>query len=365
MFTVHHEPNFSRFRDTLLLRQAWRRPPQFDFHIADNHKVEVLGREPENADDQVEFFRRAGYDYVHAPLFVPALELRAHQEAQRGAAGVQSHGGPGIIRDATHYRGQAWSWQRLSNGDVGDVQEALDNFEQLAAALPDSMKLILHVMDVFTFAWEMIGFDEFCFASFDDPEWVHEVMDSLAAAVEILAEAAIARAGDRIGAVLYSDDIAYTEGLMLSPDFFREHLFPIVARLVQRGQAIDAPLIYHSDGRLYDVLNDLISVGVKGIQPLEPKSMEPLEIKRRWPGQVCLLGHIDLDLMARGTPGEVEAYVRHDIERLNADGGYIVGVSNTVPDYVRTDNYLRMIETIHRYPDEPIPMPVPAKGASA
>ena len=49
--------------------------------------------------------------------------------------------------------------------------------------------------------------------------------------------------------------------------------------------------------------------------------MDPLEIKRRWPGKFCLLGNIDLDLMCRGTGEQVERHVREKIERLNAGGG--------------------------------------------
>ena len=109
------------------------------------------------------------------------------------------------------------------------------------------------------------------------------------------------------------------------------------------------PFLYHTDGRLYDVLDDLARVGVNAIQPLEPKAMDPLEIKRRWPGKFCLCGNIDLDLMARGTPDEVERHVRAKIERLNVGGGYMPGVSNTVPDYVKFENYARMIETVFSY----------------
>jgi len=57
--------------------------------------------------------------------------------------------------------------------------------------------------------------------------------------------------------------------------------------------------------------------------------------------------------MARGEPDDVEAHVRAKIDRLNQGGGYMPGVSNTVPDYVRFENYQRMIETVMSYPDEP------------
>ena len=66
------------------------------------------------------------------------------------------------------------------------------------------------------------------------------------------------------------------------------------------------------------------------------------------------MGNIDLDLMARGSQAAVTAHVRDRIDTLNVRGGYMPGVSNTVPPYVRFENYVRMIETVHGYPDEQI-----------
>jgi uroporphyrinogen decarboxylase len=197
---------------------------------------------------------------------------------------------------------------------------------------------------------------------FERPEYIAEVTDSLADAQFHAYREAIERVGDKIGAMFFSDDIAHGAGPFMSPDFYRERLFPALRRYAQMGEAIGAPLIFHSDGRLYPVMDDLIDAGVRAVQPLEPNAMDPLEIKRRWPGRLCLMGNVDLDLMSRGTPEEVEAHVRDRIDRLNVGGGYMPGVSNTVPDYVKLENYIRMIETINSYPMEPVEA-APTDGA--
>lgn len=354
---IDHQPDFARFLDTLLLKRAWERPPQFDFHIDRKHRDAILGRPCTSPEDEAELFRLCGYDYVQARLYAPMVELYEHQDRQRQAAGgADTHSGAGVMPDHQTYRSKRWSWHDLAEGKLDAISDDLDFIERLAAAAPPRAKLLLHTADIYTFAWEMIGFDAFCFASIEQPQWIRDVMGSIAAAVHHAVDAILSRVGDRIGAILYSDDIAYTESLMLSPEFFREHLFPHIATLIQRARPLGIPLIYHSDGRLYDVFDDLASIGVAGIQPLEPKSMDPLEIQQRWPRRFCLLGNIDLDLMARGTPDQVEAATRDRIETLNTQGGYMPGISNTVPDYVRLENYCRMIETIKSYPDREIPI---------
>lgn len=352
---IDTQPSFAKFRATLLGEAAWRRPPQFDFHVAIEHKQRWLGRPIETPADNVAFWAAAGYDYVQAPINTPVPELHEAMRAERERAGSASAGGQRkVIESLAHYRSRRWAWQDVAEGDVSILANAFQSAEQHADALPADMKLLLHIADIYTFAWEMIGFDDLCLASIEQPDFIEAVMGDLGAAVERIIQTAVDRLGDAIGAVLYSDDIAYTEGLMLSPDFFAAHLFPWIERIVGVAATIDAPLIYHSDGKLYDVFDDLAAIGVRGIQPLEPKSMDPLEIKRRWPETFCLIGNIDLDLMARGEPEQVEQHVRDKIDRLNSEGRYIVGVSNTVPDYVKFENYQRMIETVRAYPNESI-----------
>jgi uroporphyrinogen decarboxylase len=344
------KPDFARFKDVLLLKRVCKRPPLFDFHVAVQHKQAILGRPIQTAADDVAFWEQAGYDYVHAPIYLPVPELRQAMEAEKLSSGSSTTGScRQIISDLGAYRSRMWAWQQLAEGDRSLVQENLDYLKRQAEALPDGMKLIFHVADIFTYAWEMIGFNNLCYASLDDPEFVGCVINDLGMACRQLVEISLEALGDAVGSILYSDDIAYTEGLMLGPDFFREHLFGHIAAIVELGRRIDVPLIYHSDGKLYDVFDDLARIGVRGIQPLEPKSMDPLKIKTDWPGRFCLIGNIDLDLMATGSPEDVAAHVREKIDRLNQGGGYIVGVSNTVPHYVRLENYLTMIQTVYGY----------------
>jgi uroporphyrinogen decarboxylase len=349
---IQPRPNFQKFLDTLLLRKAWKRPPLFDFGVGENHAASFLGCYPLTGADWAEVYRLAGYDYVPLSICPPHPELDEKQQKEKSTGAVSYGSANVVIPSLEHFRSHRWTWQSVAEGDFSLLKANFTRLQEAAASLKPGMKIIIHAADIFTDAWMMLGFENFCVFSIEQPEFVLAVMDSIGAAQLRALQGGIDLVGDSVGAILFSDDIAYSEGLMLQPKFFIDHLFPYIHQIARMGQKIDAPLIYHSDGRLYKVFDALHEAGVRGIQPLEPKSMDPLEIKRRWPGKFCLIGNIDLDLMARGSADEVEAYVRDKIDRLNVDGGYIVGVSNTVPDYVKTENYIRMIETVYSYPDE-------------
>lgn len=345
---IDPRPDFARFRDTLTLKRACKRPPLFDFIIHPKHLGEVIGRPVANGADVVEAYYLAGYDYVQAASYAPRDELLARNRASQ----LATHSTDArLITSLAQFRSQRWSWQAMAEGDLSVHAPVFDRLEEICAALKPGMKVLAHTADVFTFAWEYTGFTEFCLAVYEEPELIRELMASLFAAQYNGFAEFLRRAGDRLGAVIYSDDIAYTEGLMLSPDFFRAHLFPYIGRFAELARNYGAPFIYHSDGKLYQVFDDLAALGVNAIQPLEPKSMDPLEIKRRWPGKFCLLGNIDLDLMSRGSLSDVERHVRNRVDTLNVGGGYMPGVSNTVPDYVNHANWIRMIETVYSYGD--------------
>ena len=78
------------------------------------------------------------------------------------------------------------------------------------------------------------------------------------------------------------------------------------------------PFIFHSDGKVWEVIPDLIALGVNALHPIEPKAMDINEVKARFGGKLALIGNIDMDILARGTPAAVKAQVRQRIQGLGA-----------------------------------------------
>ena len=113
--------------------------------------------------------------------------------------------------------------------------------------------------------------------------------------------------------------------------------------------------IFHSDGRLYPVLEDILACGFDALHPVEPKAMEIVDLKKRVAGRACLIGNIDLGYtLTRGTPQEVDEEVRTRIRTLGPGGGYCVGSSNSITSYVPLANYNALREAAFRYGRYPI-----------
>ncbi len=199
-----------------------------------------------------------------------------------------------------------------------------------------------------------MGFETLSWKMVDEPELVEAVMNKTGQVIydifEVIAEQ------ENIGALWISDDIAYTEGLMVSPAFLREHIFPWFKRIGNLARRIGVPYMYHSDGDLWQVMPDLLDdIGFNALQPIEPKAMDIRELKEKIGDRVCLIGNLDLGYtLTRGTPEEVIEETKGLIRDVAPGGGYCVGSSNSVPYYVPAVNYRAMVEATLEFGEYPI-----------
>jgi uroporphyrinogen decarboxylase len=330
---VKPEPDFSRIRQVLMLQGRADRPPLCEFGIDRPIKEAVLGRPLTTAADEVDFWIKAGYDFVHVR---PLYHLQVVDHHSRSIEGV------GVIRSWDDLVNNTWPWQDLdSNVDYSQLYAVKKH-------LPQSMKIILSTGDIFTRVWMHMGYTHFCHSLFDQPELVSTLMRQHGEAILEINRRSVEILGDSLGAIWYTDDIAFGTGLLVHPEFFRQELFPYMTKIGDLARKAGVPYLYHTDGSLWAVFDDFVQIGINAIHPLEPNSMDAVEVKRKVGDKLCLVGNISVDLLSRGTEREVRDSVRDRIEKLGYDGGYCVGSSNTIPHYVNPLNYKAMIEEAFR-----------------
>jgi uroporphyrinogen decarboxylase len=338
---IKPEPDFQRLRKTLLLEGKADRVPLFDFNIHESIKQQLLGRPVITAKDEIDFWINAGYDYVQV-----RLKPNVTESEKLSKSISSSHGN---LRTLEQLNSNQFEWSSIYKNTWKLEEYNLEFLKQLAEQLPQDMKLIVHAADIFTRSWMVMGFEDFCYALYEDEELITELFRQNAIAEIRMLETSFESFGDKIGAIFYSDDLAYTEGLMVSAPVYRKYLWPYVKEITGMSKRLNLPFIYHTDGKLWELFDDFHEMGVNGIQPLEPKSMNLQELKEKRGKQFCLMGSIDIDLLSRGTTKEIDDMVRERIQILGYNGGYTVGTSNTVPDYVNVDNYKAMIEAAFKY----------------
>ena len=123
-----------------------------------------------------------------------------------------------------------------------------------------------------------------------------------------------------------SCDISYKTGLLFSPTFFRKSFLPGYRRLCDAVHRQGRKVLFHSDGNLWEILDDLVAAGIDLLYPVEPLAgMDPYELRRRYP-QLILCGTIDVSqLLPFGSPQEIRDQVVRNIEAT--EGRIMVGSS--------------------------------------
>ncbi len=339
-------PDFERLLAALTLSGEPDRVPLAELIVAGEVMSAYMGRDVVSPADVVEFQIAAGYDYVNAwphydwnPARIPPKE-----GPRRSAGRFSSFTDDNVeINWFPEGRGAITCKEDFTAYTFASV-DTIDYsmFEAYSRHLPPSMKLIACHGDIFRRVTELMGFETFCTALYDDPELVDMMFRKVGGIVYALFEAALDR--PNVGAIWYCDDIAYTEGLLTSPEVLRQHAFPWYREIARLAHDRGIPVIYHSDGDLWQVMDDLLDdIGFDALHPIEPKAMDIVGLKRAIGHKACLIGNIDVDLLARGTPEQVAELTRQRLEVLAPGGGYAVGSSNTVPNYCRAENYAAMV----------------------
>lgn len=143
-------------------------------------------------------------------------------------------------------------------------------------------------------------------------------------------------------------DIAYKSGLLFSPDFLRKSFIPGYTRVCDAAHRKGRKVLFHSDGNLWEILDDLVTAGIDILHPVEPLAgMYPGEIHSRHP-HLILCGTIDVSqLLPFGTPQEIADQVLRNIEAT--EGKIMVGSSTEVNNEVPLENYLALHETVLGY----------------
>ena len=333
-------PSINAFLKTLR-REKVNYIPLAELGVHPKIKELFLAKKIEGLKDEVDFWYKAGYDYI---------KLQPKADFNPMKIGLDNN--VSYNDDGTIFR----KWASEGNGVISNFDEFekytfpktsdfdYTNFEKVKSLLPDGMGVIGQYGDIFTMTWEMMGFESFSIALFENEDLIKNLNDRLGELVLSMFE--YFAQSDVVDAIWYSDDIAYTNSLMVSPQVLDKYFFPWLKRIGDLAKRYNKPLIYHTDGILYDVFDKIIDCGVDAIHPIEPKAMNIADVKQRYGNKLCLIGNIDVDLLSRGTVNDIRKNVIKNIEEVGKDGGYCVGSGNSIPEYVKLENYIAMIEAV-------------------
>lgn len=348
--SFEHQPDFARFRTAIACQGEPDFVPFADIGVYAGHKTRLLGHPAASLADEVEFARRIGYDFV--PFSIGFQQTRAllgamaegHHPGGAGATAevVERHWAAGtssaITGDADF---AAFPWPDPDDLDYAFLDEADRH-------LPADMKIICAIGKVFNPVWWLTGFETFAVLLGENPGLVEQLFERVGRFQLRVLERCLEHRS--VGALWHADDVAFNTGLVVSPRVLRRYAFPWFRQMVELAHQAGALAIFHSDGKLDTIIEDIIGLGFDGLNPVDPMCMDIVALKARVAGRLGLLGNIDLRYtLTLGTPQEVAAEVKERITALAPGGGYCLSSANSIPDYVPFENYLALRDAWVKY----------------
>lgn len=183
---------------------------------------------------------------------------------------------------------------------------------------------------------------------YKDPELIHNMfsfwIDFVIATVENLVE------NVKIDFCWWTEDLAGTDGPMVSPKIYREFFLPYTRKATDflKRHEIDI-IMLDCSGNINSMIPLFLEAGFNSLNPVEVNAgMEALELRRKYGRQLTFMGNISLQALIEG--GErLEKEVRKKVPYLIKDGGFIPCIDDIVSPDVSFPNYIRYINILKEF----------------
>ncbi len=255
-------------------------------------------------------------------------------------------------------------WDRSVDKDIGIVEgcllpeptvepyefpDPLDrrffaNIPSLLAEYWDCFRVFKIGFSLYERAWTLRGMQNLMMDFLDHPDFVRRLLRSIA-------DYNIAQVNEAlkydIDAVYFGDDWGQQRGLQMGLRLWREFIMPELKRMYSVVRGAGKLVFIHSCGKVDELFDDLIEIGLNCFNPFQPEVMDVFDIMQTYKGRLCFHGGLSTQqTLPYGTVEQVSKQTRRLLE-AGMNGGYIFAPAHAVEGDVPLENMLAFVETLH------------------
>ncbi len=193
------------------------------------------------------------------------------------------------------------------------------------------------------------GYEDFCTDLYWNRDLAHAILDKVTETDIALWDLFLEHVGDKVDVVAQGDDLGTQLGPWMSPGMYREMIKPYHRRLYDFIHSkTSAKVFMHSCGSIFDIIPDLIDVGVEILNPIQRSAakMDIATMKAEFGRELCFWGGgIDVQqVLPFATPERIADEVRYSIDTLGRDGGYVFCAAHNIQPDVSPDRIEAMYQ---------------------
>ncbi len=187
-------------------------------------------------------------------------------------------------------------------------------------------------------AREWMGTENLCYAWYDQPALMHEMMEFIADYTIEVSKPILEQTD--VDYVMLNEDMSMKNGPLLSPATYLEFIYPHMKRLTEFFKSNGVRyMMVDTDGNCEALLPMLMECGVDAIWPLERASdMDPIRIRKKFGKELRLFGGMDKMEIAKGKKA-IDAHLAHVVPLIE-EGGFLPTVDHLVSPDVSYENFI-------------------------
>ncbi len=204
------------------------------------------------------------------------------------------------------------------------------------------------VFGVLELACWLCGYDHIMMMLALEPEFIHLLFDKILAFQKRAIREYYDRLGRHIHLTTSGDDFGTQAAPFMSPAMWREFVKPYMReRIAYTAQFTDAVYMHHTCGSVFELIPDLIEIGVRVLNPIQPAAagMDPARLKAAYGDRIVFHGGLDTqEVLPSNDPEHIDAAVEHLLKAMHPreDGGYIFAAAHNLQNDVQAGAIARM-----------------------
>lgn len=229
----------------------------------------------------------------------------------------------------------------------------LDFADEFLAANQDRFTFCGLIYSFFERSWALRGTENILIDFLDHPTFVAELFEVLA---EIQLQIIDRIAEYPFDGIRFADDWSSQRALLMGAARWRKFIKPGLTRVFQRTRERGLTVMLHTDGEMKEIIPDLIDMGLQILNPIQPESMNVVQLKKEFGKDLCFNGGISTQLtLPFGSETDVRAEVEACLRTLGANGGYVAAPAKAIQPDVPMTNAAVLIDALTNQMANPEP----------